>query len=196
MKAISCLLASTVAVGCIVSMGSSNAAETLRQLMNRVEAEGRKAYEVCPFSSLSKDFFSRFSRDPKAQPKAHEILIDSKWKIAVPQDSSPLGKRMAKDLAEFMARTMGIALAEAVLPQAKLEAAPVKTIALLERGGGDEKVPESFTITVRKDQIIVASLLSLREWPSATSGVTKCESKIMYFFASCGFLASVHVLRR
>jgi len=36
---------------------------------------------------------------------------------------------------------MGITLTEAVLPQAEPDAAPVKTIVLLERGGGDEGGP-------------------------------------------------------
>jgi len=115
--------------------------------MERLGVESKTAYKASPFSALSRDFSARFSRDPQAQPKPGEILIDSTWKIAVPKDLSPLGKRMAKDLAEFMKKSMETALDESVLPRTKVEAGPAKTIALLDKGGGKENVAESFTIT-------------------------------------------------
>ena len=54
--------------------------------------------------------------------QAGEVLINAPCKIALPKDLSPLGRRMARDLAEFMARAMGTELAEAILPLAEVDA--------------------------------------------------------------------------
>lgn len=156
MRAMLYLLASALAVACMIFVGTSHATETLQGLMSRVEAERQKAYEACLFSALSRDFFSRFSRDPNARPESHEVLIESNWKIAVLQDTSPLGRRMAKDLAEFLARAMAVTLDQVVLPGVTLETAGAQTILLTEQDGGDPQVPESFTVTVGKDHIGVA----------------------------------------
>lgn len=132
------------------------AGEGLWQFSERLGFESEAAYGASPFSAFSRDFSARFSRDPQAQPKPDEILIDPTWRIAVPKDLSPLGQRMAKDLAEFMRKSMGTALDESFLPRTEVEAGPAKTIALLDKGGGEEKIAESFTITVKTKQIIVA----------------------------------------
>ena len=123
-------------------------------------AESVAAYSGSPFAPLSRDCFARFSRDPKAQPRADEVAIGADWKIVLPENLSPVGRTMAKDLAGFLAGRMGVEVSEAACP-AGLAAGmgsppPPRSIILLETGGGDPKVPESFTISVAKDCIVVA----------------------------------------
>ena len=137
-------------------MKTGTAGETLTQFRKRLAAEFASAYKASPFSSLSREYFARFSRDPKARPGAGEVRVTSRWKLAAPETLSPVGRRMAGDLAEFLVKCMATPLAKVRLPGADAKAAPARTIALLESGGGEDKVPESFTVTVEKDRVVVA----------------------------------------
>ena len=49
---------------------SSDEPETLSEINTRLAKETAEAYGSCPFSVLSKDYFSRFSLDPAATPAA------------------------------------------------------------------------------------------------------------------------------
>ena len=82
--------------------------ETVEQIGARVAAEAEAAYRKCRYSSLSKDYFSRFSREDKAKCSAGEVLIDSGWKIVFSDEGSALTRRMAKHLEEFLRERMGV----------------------------------------------------------------------------------------
>jgi hypothetical protein len=114
--------------------------------------EADAAYRASPYSVLSRDWFGRFVRDPAARPEADEARIDDSWKICLPKDASPLARRMARDLGDFLAGPMGTRVPEAVLDRS--EAGP-GSIVLLDAGGGDA-APESCTLTVAKDRVTVA----------------------------------------
>jgi hypothetical protein len=77
-------------------------AETLQQLTARLARETQEAYRASPFSNLSRYYFSRFSRDSQAVPEADEVAIDGDWQIVLPEDASPLTRRMADHLVEFL----------------------------------------------------------------------------------------------
>lgn len=130
--------------------------ETAWQFMERLETETATAYKASPFKALSSDYFARFSRDPDARPGPAEVQIDSTWTIGLPDDLSPLGKGMAIDLADFMKCGMGVALKETVLPRAQALAGPAKTIVLLDQGGGDAAIAESFSILVTNTHVTVS----------------------------------------
>lgn len=120
-------------------------AETLAEIGARVGRESTEAFANSPFSTISKDYFARFSRDPEAEPAADEVVIDNTWTIVVPESDSPVPKVMAGYAQDFLARRM----------HADLTIAPAcdgPCIALHETGGGNE-VDESFTITVAPSRI-------------------------------------------
>ena len=51
--------------------------ETLGQLTSRISQESAEAYRNCRYSILSKDYFSRFSRDPEAAPGDREFRLET-----------------------------------------------------------------------------------------------------------------------
>ncbi|PKO23877.1 MAG: hypothetical protein CVU38_01640 [Chloroflexi bacterium HGW-Chloroflexi-1] len=154
--------------------------ETLAQLYQRLQAEADAAYRASPFSALSTDYFNRFSRDPDARPADGETWIDSSlrpfgkvypersrrtqdrlrsgqaWKLMLPDDLSPLGKRMAEHLLDFMARCMNVRLALEQRPRANLTTGFPHAITLLDRDGGEPATPSSFTITAMNDRVLAA----------------------------------------
>ncbi len=133
-------------------------AKTLSQVCARLGAESKAAYEGSPFSELSRDYFSRFSRDSQEKPATGEVMIDPQWKIVLSSQATPLAGLMAGDFAEFMERCMGVKLEIQKLPHEKMTHPSVPAVVLLDNGGGTTDVAESFTITVKPDQVIVAGL--------------------------------------
>ena len=131
----------------IVTATTANA-DTLAEIGARVGQEASEAYANSPFSTLSKDYFARFSRDPETQPSGDEMVLDTAWTIAVPQSESPVGLVMAGYLQDFLARRMGVAME--IASDASLKPALV----LLDSGGGNETA-ESFTISVAPGRIEV-----------------------------------------
>lgn len=110
------------------------AAETLVQFQRRLSAGSEKAYKTSPFAVLSKDYLARFSRDPKAHAGTGEVIVDSNWKIVLPKDLSPLGRRLAGDLADFLDRAMRERVGEMQLDRAAAEAGTANGITLLDSG--------------------------------------------------------------
>ncbi|MEM2936144.1 MAG: hypothetical protein QW231_03085, partial [Candidatus Bathyarchaeia archaeon] len=129
--------------------------ETLEQLLTRLSAESKLAFESSPFSSLSRDYFSRFVRDPKAQPNAHEMMIGKTWRIILSTDAKPLTELMAKYFASFLDRCMDLRLTVEKLPQKDLNGGVKQAIVLLDSGGGKPNTPGSFTISVKPDQVTI-----------------------------------------
>ncbi len=143
-----------VALG--LQAGTSSAGEALRQFRQRLADEHRAAYEASPFSKISKDYFARFSRDPDAAGRADEVSIDPSWKILLPENLSPVGVRMAEHLSDFLTRCMKVRLTRQQRSRKDLAEGAARAIVLLDCGGGEENAPESFTITVARDRLLVA----------------------------------------
>jgi hypothetical protein len=136
-------------------VGDVEKMETLEQLTTRLSAESKLAFESSPFSSLSRDYFSRFVRDPKAQPNAHEIMIDKTWRIVLSTDAKPLTKLMTKYFADFLDRRMDLRLTIEKLPQKDLDNSAKQAIVLLDSGGGAPDTAGSFTISIKPDQVLI-----------------------------------------
>ena len=131
--------------------------ETLQQVTARLARETQEAYRASPFSKLSQYYFSRFSRDPQAHPEADEVAVAPDWRIALPEATSPLARRMADHLAEFLEGRMDLRLEirPFVVASGSLESDGDRLLILEEQGGGDPDIPESFTIAVAPSQVRV-----------------------------------------
>jgi hypothetical protein len=130
-------------------------AETLPEITARLARETEAAYNACRFSALSKDYFSRFSRDPRAMPSPGEIAIQADWQIVVPPDTDPLANVMAEQLQTFLRQCMNLELPIVRQAAAQTTNGETPTIVLLDSGGGDSEKPESFTIRVEPGRVTV-----------------------------------------
>jgi hypothetical protein len=129
--------------------------ESLSSIGARLAKETADAYDACPFSILSKDYFSRFSRDPAAIAEKHEVVVDSRWRIVLPSGIGPLGRLMAEHLQAFLRERMHVHLALVEEPSTSVAESSNPSLALLDSGGDDAGTPESFTIRVEPDRITV-----------------------------------------
>lgn len=126
---------------------------TLEEVKQSLAAEMAAAYRDCPYAFLSRDYFARLSRDPDATPGDDEVAIGGGWRIVVPPGASQLAERMAGHLQEFLVERMDLPLS---LDRSALDAlGAVPAVVLLESGGGDPGVAESFTIAVQRDRVTV-----------------------------------------
>lgn len=127
----------------------AGAGETLNEITSRLGVETSEAYAASPFSALSRDYFSRFARDPEARPLDGEVAIEAGWKIVLPVSAPPLAGLMARDFADFMNRRMGVDL--------KIEEgiAHEKAIEFAIHPADGSMTPESFTIAVKPGRISV-----------------------------------------
>ncbi len=128
--------------------------ETLKQLTARLSREADADYAASPFSVLSEDYFSRFSRDLDAQPRIVEIEIDSKWTIVISEKAQPLTRLMAGHLADFLKQRMRMPIRLRAVPATEVESEK-RCFILLDEGGGDPKTPESFTLSVTPERVRV-----------------------------------------
>jgi hypothetical protein len=131
--------------------------ETLAQITARLAKETTAAYDKCRFSALSKDYFSRFSRDPSVKPRDDETAITSKWRILVWKPQDPLVHRMAKDLQTFLRERMDIDLKIETPERAGSDVFRMynPAILLFDTGIADTSVKDSFAIKVDKQEIWV-----------------------------------------
>jgi hypothetical protein len=127
-------------------------AESLGELGARLGAESQKAYEASRFSALSKDYFSRFSRDPNAKPDSSEVEITGDWKIVASNQHGQLPPLMATHLAEFLTR---LNVNCDVVPESN----PDGTSSEIQLTIGDPAgtPDEGFALTTTKDRVIVQS---------------------------------------
>lgn len=132
--------------------GTSGAAETLGELAGRVGQEFAEAYARSPYSALSTNYFSRFSRDPEAKAGANETEITDQWRICVPADPDPLTEAMAGHLRTFFAEVMGVDLAVA---PGGADSGGEKRLILSPSGGGVAGKAESYSVRVAADEIRV-----------------------------------------
>ncbi len=132
--------------------------ETLEQIRCFRAAATAQAYDACRYAFLSKNYFARFARDPAAAPDSQEVGLASHWRIAIPLDANPLTPIMAQHLQEFLNRRMEIRLPIVQVPRAELLHAADHVLALLDAGGGNPSVAESFTISIADQRVVVQGL--------------------------------------
>ena len=129
--------------------------ESLPEITARLAKETSTAYDACRFSALSKDYFNRFSRDRDATSRPDETAIDSNWQILLPKRIDPLGRLMATHLQAFLRDRMGVNLPIESPEAPDLVKPKSPAIVLLDSGGGDPAVKESFTIRVERNRVTV-----------------------------------------
>lgn len=132
----------------------STPSETLAQVHTRLAREADAVYRLSPFSALSRDYFSRFSRDLERRPELGELEIRDDWSIIIGADAHPTSRLMAGHLAEFLQQCVGVELPVITVPAANPEGVP-HSITLVESGGGDPAIPESFTLLLQTDRAII-----------------------------------------
>ncbi len=139
--------------------------KAFEQLSDRVATDVALAYKTSRFSSLSKDYFFRFSRDPNAKPQKNETLVNNDWKIIYSANAEPLTGLMVGYLIDFFNRQMDVDIASKQLKSKALNNGIKKAIILDESGGGDPNVPQSFTIKVTDNIILIQGVdyLGLRD---------------------------------
>jgi len=115
--------------------------------------EAAQAYESSPFAFLSQDYFARFSRDASAKVRGGEMQFGKGWQIVVGPEANSLASLMARDLAEFLRARMNLELV--VRTATSPGPFPARTIGLIEHGGGAATSPDSYTISVAKDRVVV-----------------------------------------
>jgi len=166
----------------------TEARETFSEMMSQREKQSAQAWLESPFSRLSRDYFSRFVRDPDGTLAEGEVSIDGTWGVASPKDADPLTDLMVGHFAEFMQQRMGLVLFRRAIedPYPGLGAHRAnpgenqdspqspKSVVFLPSGGGDPEVPESYTISVQPREIRVAG----RDPEGLRDGVVKLVDRI------------------
>ena len=134
------------------TMAFAEETPTLGEVTQQLATASKAAYEKCPYSFLSKDYFARFSRDLEAKPAADDAIIADNWQILLPENSEPVVENMARHLAEFFER---IQVKVAVTKQSPTDLAQrtPHTIALIPSGGGTPETAESYTISVTRERV-------------------------------------------
>jgi hypothetical protein len=180
------------------------------KLAARVGPEAVEAYRASSFSELSRNYFSRFSRDPAARPNENETIIEKDWRIIISSNATPLTELMAGHLAEFLRDGMKLDLPIEKAPApSRLGQLPEKAVVLLESGGGREDTPESFTITVEagrvflrgrddrglRDAIVrLADRVGLRQAPMLERGEQVCLPRLAVRLGAVPWLGSYREL--
>lgn len=126
--------------------------ERVRQQRSR---ETIAAYDACPYAVFSRNYFARFTRDSQATPSMNEVALDASWAIVVPHGAAALTDIMAAHLREFLSERMGVTLPIRQQPRDQSIQSINRAIVLLDGGGGDPSIPESFTLQVEKWRIVV-----------------------------------------
>ncbi len=142
--------------------------ESLAEIGARLSAESQAAYRACPYSALSTNYFTRFSRDPEASPTDSEIAVTKDWSVELDSNASDLAKRMADAFVEFMKDRMNVSLAVVT------SSAPGAVVRFVENDGGDPDRPESFTIAVAPDSVLVQG----RDSEGLRDGIVKLVERI------------------
>lgn len=141
----------------------------LEQVRRARTLEMAAAYETCPYAFLSKDYFARCVRDPDAVAAEGEVGLDARWRILLPSDADPLTIIMAQHLREFLGQRMDIEMSVGYGLREELPRGVDRAIVLLDRGGGNEAVAESYTLSIRDRRIMVLG----RDAAGARDGVVR-----------------------
>lgn len=128
-------------------------AESLAEIGARVGRDTDAAYNASPYLTLSRDYFSRFSRDPSAVPRANEVAVDTTWCVVTEHGADPVVARMAGHLGEFLAESMNVSVS--VVDSEALPPGSGHAIALKDHDGGVPGSPGSYSIAVRADGVSI-----------------------------------------
>ena len=141
--------------------------ETLAQLTSRLEQESVAAYKASPFSEFSRDYFARITRDPEIKAAKNEVAIDSTWRVSDPPSPSVCATTMRDYFQDFLQRRMQINLGDGKIAGNLFRAK--KQIILREAGGGVPETPESYTLEITKDRVLVQG----RDAPGLRDGIVR-----------------------
>jgi hypothetical protein len=162
-----CSIYALLATAAIAAAQDPAQTETLAQLTARLGQESVEAYKAAPFSEFSRDYFARITLDPERKASRHEVTIDSTWQLSEPPSPSVCAATMRGYFQDFMQRRMQITL-DAHKKAPKLSRAN-KRIDLRESGGGVPDVPESYTLEITKDRVLVQG----RDAPGLRDGIVR-----------------------
>jgi hypothetical protein len=143
-------------------------------LMARRDCETGEAYTASPFSTLSRDYFARFSRDPETSPGEGEIAIEPQWRVVIASDANPLTARMAGHFRDFLRQCMELDLRLEELDPEGVGQGTGPRVVLLDTGGGSPHSPGTFTIAVTQDTVRVAG----RDPAGLRDGVAKLVERL------------------
>ncbi len=141
--------------------------ESLAQLTSRLAQETVEAYKASPFSQFSRDYFARISRDPEVKPAKNEVAIDSTWQVTDPPSPSVCATKMRGYLQDFLKRRMNLTLTDGTSSGQRYRAK--KQIILYEAGGGVPEIPESYTMEITKNRVLVQG----RDAPGLRDGIVR-----------------------
>src|SRR6185436_12496428 len=127
--------------------------ETLSHLSSRLGQESLQAYKASPFAKFSQDYFARLTRDPEVRAGKNEIALDSTWQIDSPPADSICATMMRGFFQDFLRRSMQISLLEGT--NASRWRSGRKQIQFRESGGGLPDTPESYTLEITKNRVLV-----------------------------------------
>ncbi len=148
--------------------------EDFRAMITERYRQHRLALDAHRFARFRKNFFTRFHRDPEAAPGDHETEVTKQWRIVLPDAASETAVMMAGHLVEFFEQSMGLSLPlELVAPDSN-PTATTGAVVLLESGGGDPEVPESFTIEVVNERAVVTG----RDSAGLRDGIVRLVDRI------------------
>jgi hypothetical protein len=178
--------------------------ESLQELRERLGTETEAAYRASPFSALSRDYFLRFSRNPEACPTSSEVMLGTEWRILLSEEASDLAVLMAGHLVEFLYERMGLSIPlERTRPGS--EEVVERSVLMLEAGGGDAEVPESYSLSVSGRQVVaqgsdtnglrdgivrLVDLMGFREAPILPLGDTVHTPRLRVRLGSVPFMGS------
>jgi len=135
----------------ITAFAAPKDSETLAQITSRLAQESAAAYKASPFSRFSRDYFTRIIRDPETRAGKDEVAIDSSWRLSGPASPGVCATTMRGYFQDFMQRRMQITLGETK----NVRRPPTKQIVLSESGGGVPDVPESYSLEITSDRVLV-----------------------------------------
>jgi hypothetical protein len=116
-------------------------------------AEKEALLAECAYVKLRDELFARYVLDPEAVASQGDAVVDASWAIVQPKLEDPVAVKMSAMLARFMDEVMGLNLS--VVERVPADAS---CILLETRGGGQEGVSESFTVTVASKKITVSGI--------------------------------------
>jgi hypothetical protein len=141
--------------------------ETLAQLTSRLAQESVEAYKSSSFSEFSRDYFARISRDPGIKVGKQEVALDSTWQVNDPPSPSVCATMMRRYFQDFLQRRMQIALGEGKNGGEGSRAK--KQVILREASGGVPEIPESYTLEITTDRVLVQG----RDAPGLRDGIVR-----------------------
>lgn len=110
------------------------------------------------FLDMESSRYPLFTRDPERKAASDEIEINDSRQIRVSESEEGLAKAGAWELVRFLEEVM--CLTVPVITGESSSGTKNKSIRILSSGGGIDNSPESFTLKVEKDGIVIKAATS------------------------------------